>query len=121
MDRKKMKRVALGALIGAFSLSSCADKDVYQGEHKNTPLNPTEVFDFSMVKQVKVNVDYGFTNDYYVIFGLYDQNPLKEVGDSWVKDETLAPVYSASTDYGAQNEVYNDDWVKSGLIVLCFS
>lgn len=50
MDRKKMKRVALGALIGAFSLSSCADKDVYQGEHKNTPLNPTEVFDFSMVK-----------------------------------------------------------------------
>ncbi|MFR5759286.1 MAG: hypothetical protein ACLUE2_16560 [Bacteroides cellulosilyticus] len=60
--------------------------------------NPTEVFDFSMVKQVKVNVDYGFTNDYYVIFGLYDQNPLKEVGDSWVKDETLAPVYSASTD-----------------------
>lgn len=98
MDRKKMKRVALGALIGAFSLSSCADKDVYQGEHKNTPLNPTEVFDFSMVKQVKVNVDYGFTNDYYVIFGLYDQNPLKEVGDSWVKDETLAPVYSASTD-----------------------
>lgn len=49
MDRKKMKRVALGALIGAFSLSSCADKDVYQGEHKNTPLNPTEVFDFSMV------------------------------------------------------------------------
>ena len=98
MDRKKMKRVALGALIGAFSLSSCADKDVYQGEHKNTPLNPTEVFDFSMVKQVKVNVDYGFTNDYYVIFGLYDQNPLKEVGDSWVKDETLTPVYSASTD-----------------------
>lgn len=24
-------------------------------------------------------------------------------------------------NYGAQNEVYNDDWVKSGLIVLCFS
>jgi hypothetical protein len=23
--------------------------------------------------------------------------------------------------YGAQNEVYNDDWVKSGLIVLYFS
>lgn len=68
MDRKKMKRVALGALIGAFSLSSCADKDVYQGEHKNTPLNPTEVFDFSMVKQVKVNVDYGFTNDYICHF-----------------------------------------------------
>lgn len=25
------------------------------------------------------------------------------------------------TRYGAQNEVYNDDWVKSGLIVLYFS
>ena len=24
-------------------------------------------------------------------------------------------------NYGAQNEVYNDDWVKSGLIVLYFS
>ena len=26
-----------------------------------------------------------------------------------------------SREYGAQNEVYSDDWVKSGLIVLCFS
>lgn len=25
------------------------------------------------------------------------------------------------SSYGAQNEVYNDDWAKSGLIVLCFS
>ena len=23
--------------------------------------------------------------------------------------------------YGAQNEVYNGDWTKKGLIVLCFS
>lgn len=23
--------------------------------------------------------------------------------------------------YGAQNEVYNDDWAENGLIVLCFS
>lgn len=28
---------------------------------------------------------------------------------------------TAALAYGAQNEVYNDDWVKSGLIVLCFS
>lgn len=24
-------------------------------------------------------------------------------------------------NYGAQNEVYNDDWAENGLIVLCFS
>ena len=82
MDRKKMKRVALGALICAFSLSSCADKDVYQGgeggNDKNTPLSPTEAFDFNMKQEVKVNVDYGFTNDYYIVFELYSQNPSKD-------------------------------------------
>ena len=87
MDRKKMKRVALGALICAFSLSSCADKDVYQGgeggNDKNTPLSPTEAFDFNMKQEVKVNVDYGFTNDYYIVFELYSQNPMKEEDGSW--------------------------------------
>ena len=60
-------------LLLAISLfSSCMEKDVYQGD-KNTPLNPTEVFDFSLTKEVKLNVDYGFTNDYYIIFELYNQ------------------------------------------------
>ena len=44
-------------LLLAISLfSSCMEKDVYQGD-KNTPLNPTEVFDFSLTKEVKLNVD----------------------------------------------------------------
>ena len=28
---------------------------------------------------------------------------------------------SLTNKYGAQNEVYNDDWAENGLIVLCFS
>ena len=28
---------------------------------------------------------------------------------------------SIPQEYGAQNEVYNGDWTKKGLIVLCFS
>lgn len=116
MDRKKMKRVALGALICAFSLSSCADKDVYQGgeggNDKNTPLSPTEAFDFNMKQEVKVNVDYGFTNDYYIVFELYSQNPMKEEDGSWVKDETLSYIYSASTDkkgkYSGSTQIASD-------------
>lgn len=33
-----------------------------------------------------------------------------------LKRYTPMPIY-----YGAQNEVYNDDWAENGLIVLCFS
>ena len=81
-------------LLLAISLfSSCMEKDVYQGD-KNTPLNPTEVFDFSLTKEVKLNVDYGFPNDYYIIFELYNQNPMKE--------EKLSPIYAASTDKKGQ-------------------
>ena len=98
MNRKKMKQNVVMFLISALVLSSCTDKDVYQGEQKNTPLNPSEVFDFNLMQQVKVNVDYGFTNDYFIVFDLYSQNPMKEENDSWVKDELLSPIYSASTD-----------------------
>ena len=98
MKQRKMKQLALVSLVSALVLSSCADKDVYQGERKNEPLKPTEVFDFNLMQQVKVNVDYGFTNDYYIIFDLYSQNPMKKEDDSWVKDESLSPVYSAPTD-----------------------
>ena len=83
-------------------LGSCTDRDVYQGggeeTGKNTPLKPSEVFDFSMMQQVKVNVDYGFAGDYYITFDLYSQDPMKEENDSWIKDESLSPVYSAPTD-----------------------
>ncbi|WP_418698373.1 LruC domain-containing protein [Bacteroides sp.] len=85
-------------LSSAFMFSSCMEKDVYKGEPQNEPLKPSEVFDFSLTKEVKVNIDYGFTNDYYVLFQLYDQDPMKVVDDSWVKDETLTPIYAASTD-----------------------
>lgn len=78
-------------------LSSCMDKDVYQG-NKNKPINPTEVFDFSLTKQVNLSIDYGFTNDYYVLFELYDENPMIEKEDLWAKNEALTPIYSASTD-----------------------
>ena len=44
-------------LLLAISLfSSCMEKDVYQGD-KNTTLNPTEVIEFSLTKEVKLKVD----------------------------------------------------------------
>lgn len=102
MKQRKMKQIVFLSLMSVLLLGSCTDRDVYQGggeeTGKNTPLKPSEVFDFSMMQQVKVNVDYGFTSDYYITFDLYSQAPMKEENDSWVKDESLSPVYSAPTD-----------------------
>ena len=102
MKQRKMKQIVFLSLMSMLLLGSCTDRDVYQGggeeTGKNTPLKPSEVFDFSMMQQVKVNVDYGFTSDYYITFDLYSQDPMKEENDSWVKDESLSPVYSAPTD-----------------------
>ena len=54
--------------------------------------------------------------------------PQKTDVDSIVaRDASGNPVYIKKADlaqvvaYGAQNEVYNDDWAENGLIVLCFS
>lgn len=98
MKQRKLKQLVFVSLISVLALSSCTDKDVYQGERKNEPLKPTEVFDFNLTKDVKMSVDYGFTNDYYIIFELYDQDPMKEVDGSWIKDEELDPIFAAATD-----------------------
>lgn len=106
MKQRRVKGIVFLSLMSVLLLGSCTDRDVYQGEReetgKNTPLDPSEVFDFSMMQQVKMNLDYGFANDYYITFDLYSQDPMKEENDSWVKDESLSPVYSASTDKRGQ-------------------
>lgn len=78
-------------------LSSCMQQEVYQGG-KNKSINPADVFDFNLTKEVKLNIDYGFANNYYIIFDLYDQNPLIEQGSSLVKDEAITPLFSDFTD-----------------------
>lgn len=102
MNKSFFTKCAFIIMSSAFMFSSCMEKDVYKGEPQNQPLKPSEVFDFSLTKEIKVNIDYGFTNDYYVLFQLYDQDPMKLVDNSWVKDETLNPVYAASTDTKGQ-------------------
>lgn len=98
MVRLNVKPFVCLSLASMLSLSSCMEKDVYQGERKNTPINPSEVFDFDMTQQVKVDVDYGFANNYFIVFDIYSQNPLIKENDSWIKDESLSPLYSAPTD-----------------------
>ena len=102
MNKSFFTKGAFTLLASFFVLTGCTEKDVYQGEAKNQPLDPSEVFDFSLTKEVKLNVDYGFTNDYYVLFHLYEENPMVLEGDSWIKDETLMPVYTAATDTKGQ-------------------
>lgn len=38
-----------------------------------------------------------------------------------IEENELYGVIGGCNKYGAQNEVYNDDWAENGLIVLCFS
>ncbi|MEL5893381.1 LruC domain-containing protein [Bacteroides sp. GD17] len=102
MNKSFFTKCAFIFLSSVFALSSCTEKDVYQGEVKNKPLNPTEAFDFSLTKEVKLSIDYGFTNDYYILFQLYDQNPMIVEEDSWIKNEALTPIYSAATDTKGQ-------------------
>lgn len=102
MKKFFITKIAVLILLATSIFSSCMEKDVYQGPKSNKPLNPSEVFDFKLTNEVKLNIDYGFTNDYYIIFEIYDQNPMKEEGDSWVKDESLSSIYSASTDTKGQ-------------------
>lgn len=87
-------------LLLVFILSSCNANDIFQGEKQNQPILPSEVFDFNLMQEIKLDIDYGLANDYYVIFELYARNPMKEGEDIWEKDSELSPVYAASTQKG---------------------
>lgn len=91
----------VGLLLIPF-ISSCVDnqRDLFQEPEK---LPKDQYFDFNINENVTLNIDFCFKNfkneeDYFILFELYDQNPIQTNADgSWLKKE-INPIYRASTE-----------------------
>ena len=91
-----MKKIYYCILSGILLLtSSCLDKD----RNLYVELTYDQYFDFNLNQEVALKVDYGFaTNNYAVLFDLYDQNPLEVKEDGTQVKKDIEPVYRAATD-----------------------
>ena len=75
-------------LFCAPLICSCVDdqRDLFQEPEK---LPKESFFDFNMNQNLAIDIDYGFKEDYVVLFEIYDQDPI-EVNDkdgSWKKKD----------------------------------
>lgn len=103
-----MNKKQLGTLllIAAFSygLSSCTDKDVYQGpKEENKEFND---FDFSTV-QNEVSLEVSYLNsevEANVYFELYDEMPVTLGEYNYIKRDDVSPLF---VGYTADNSVFN--------------
>ena len=73
-------------LFCAPLICGCVDdqRDLFQEPEK---LPKESFFDFNMNQNLAIDIDYGFKEDYVVLFEIYDQDPI-EVNDkdgSWKK------------------------------------
>lgn len=73
-------------------ICSCVDnqRDLYEEPEK---LPKEQFFDFDMNQSLAIDIDYGFKEDYKVLFEIYDQNPF-EVND---ENSKIEPLYRAAT------------------------
>lgn len=100
------KRLGTILLIAAFTygLSSCTDKDVYQGpKEENKEFND---FDFSTV-QSEVSLEVSYLNcevEANVYFELYDEMPVTRGEYNYIKRDDVSPLFVA---YTADNSVFN--------------
>lgn len=94
-DFSKRTAACLAVAACAWLLASCV-KDPNRGPD---PTPADAYFGFATTRTCPVSIDYGFTNDYPVIFELYEENPLSvdETTRSMVKT-TAEPLYRGSTD-----------------------
>ena len=88
-------------LISPFC--SCVDneRDLFQEPEK---LPKEDYFDFNMNQSLAVNIDYGFKEDYAVLFEIFDQNPfVVEEENSSVKKKIISvlpkPSFMESTSF----------------------
>lgn len=96
---RAVKQALIWCLGGVllWSLQSCQDKDLY--EKPTVPEKPSkeDYFDFSINKDVQLNIDYGFSN-YHVVFEVYPENPLTEDSYGNAIKTTEEPLLRAYTD-----------------------
>lgn len=97
MGKKKLW-VTLLAASAVFCLSSCVDKDVYQGPREEE--KEFNDFNFSTV-QSGVNLEVSYLNcgvKASVYFELYDEMPVTENEYTYVKRDDVEPLFAAYTD-----------------------
>jgi len=90
--------------ILTFALSSCTDKDVYQGPKEDDK----EFNEFSYVTvQNEVSLEVSYLNSEVqanVYFELYDEMPVTPGEYNYIKREDVSPVFTA---YTADNSIFN--------------
>lgn len=87
-----------------FALSSCADKNVYQGPKEND--KEFNEFDYETV-QSEVNLEVSYLNSEVqanVYFELYDEMPVTPGEYNYIKRDDVSPLFAAYTD---NNSVFN--------------
>ena len=97
----KVSRMLFCVIVMSFLTVSCLEKDVYQGhdeDSKESELNG--FFDFPTTKVIDLNVKYDLLQDYDVLFGVYDVNPLSLSKDGQVVLNESAALAVRSTDKG---------------------
>ena len=95
-------------LFCAPLICGCVDdqRDLFQEPEK---LPKESFFDFNMNQNLAIDIDYGFKEDYVVLFEIYDQDPI-EVNDkdgSWKKKD-IEPFYRAAT---SKKGTFNEDGI----------
>lgn len=98
-------------LMGLFCaplICGCVDdqRDLFQEPEK---LPKESFFDFNMNQNLAIDIDYGFKEDYVILFEIYDQDPI-EVNDkdgSWKKKD-IEPFYRAAT---SKKGTFNEDGI----------
>ncbi|WP_052356202.1 LruC domain-containing protein [Bacteroides timonensis] len=102
--RKNMLGMMMLITILAFVISSCTDKDVYQGpKEANKEFNE---FDYETV-QNEVNLEVSYLNSEVqanVYFELYDEMPVTPGEYNYIKRDDVSPLFTA---YTADNSVFN--------------
>lgn len=95
--RFHFKSMTIGLLL-ISPFCSCVDneRDLFQEPEK---LPKEDYFDFNMNQSLAVNIDYGFKEDYAVLFEIFDQNPFEanDEDGSWKKKD-IEPIYRAATN-----------------------
>ena len=97
MNRYKgLMKVGVGMLAMTMTFSSCMEEgDMSTGKYHSLANN----FDFSTVNKVNINIQYQNSGiKFFTYFEVYDQMPVKEVGNIYQKKAGIKALFTGYTD-----------------------
>lgn len=99
-----MKKLLLFAAIATACVTSCKDKDLYEGSLENgdqaaKTVEEMNTFDFSTVQAVELTIDYSSFKTYGpVFFSVYSENPFEGEEESISLKEGVKPIFEDYTN-----------------------